>query len=197
MSTINNCLVVAMVACLIAADEPIRESPRSAAAVRAIKTHEQQVRWAQAQHQQALRALALECEKELKQALDAALKNKDLMEANRIDLALKDVAAMAVAAAPAAKEFKIDGEWDMVLPAAPFGDSRLTIRGTEIIRVFLNGKPPQKWQTQWRNDVGLIKDGMHTYRFTRAGDRFMVEYWSKGQDADRTPAMFLGIATRR
>ena len=79
------------------------EKPKSPSAIKAQRSYEDRVQAADKEHSQSLTTAKDVYLKELKEALDAALEEKDLKEANVINAALEAIAEGKAVIAPASK----------------------------------------------------------------------------------------------
>jgi hypothetical protein len=173
----------------LAADAPkATELPKAPAAVQAKKVYDQQLKWAQAQFDQASAKARTDYLASLKASLQLALRGGNLEESNRIDAEMKAVQEGAAKPKDDKDEpFSLVGKWD-------FRYNNGTVNERIIGK---DGKVEGGGTVKKVGKDTIIDWGTVIERITPAGDRLFVEHYHPSSDYGRKVAATMGEGVRK
>lgn len=166
--------ILFMIAALAADAPKATELPKTPAAVQAKKVYDQQLKWAQAQYDQAAAKARTDYLASLKASLQLALKGGNLEESNRIDAEMKAVAESAGKPKEDDKNeiTSLVGKWD-------FRYNNGTVNERVIGK---DGKVEGGGVVKRIGKDTVIDWGTVIERITPAGDRLFVEHFHPSSD---------------
>ena len=188
-------IVILIVAATVSGAEP--EPPRSQAVKDARREYDTRAKWVQEQYDAAVKKAAAVRDSDMKKieadykarlklALDAALKAKDLEEANRIDGMVKEALLNSDG---------ITGEWAVAYNNG--AERRYTFLRDRGVRLVTDTQTLTCTQKADGECVVVRTSDGKAERWTPAGVRMMVEHWIDENDMQRSKCDVVGIATRR